>query len=1389
MAQAEESACTWQTRAVEFESKLEEAQRQYKAQQEEFTNLQINYNELSTLLDELRQNKTHNNTLELDNSVSTINVQSMSTSDETLANTVVEIKLKECQLDIQELSVKLADQIQYSTDVEKQMKTTLQELEECRSSFTELQAFKHDVDITLDKYIVTNEKLELKINELAKDYSDVEDNNKKLKDSLTASVEESQKLEDELIDVKTQLEVANNNHQNMLLKHDELMERLVILQQSEDTLLTTNLKITQQVEELTRENGAINEEFSAMQLRLLDRESVIQVNDELIASLRKDLQDVELVRNDYKEKLDEKNIIFDALEEESRHLQQQYEEAVDAFNNSDFNLQALQKQIKESDNKLQTNIDRLEEMITGSIEYSKMEKFERIQCLLDKLSSKQMSFESKIENMTQLNTKLEEQLTTLRADDLVKQKNIEKIKHLLEQSQQSVSQLESDIQEKIETISDMNEKLRSFGRTVEELESLKVVAFDKEAENLLLQGRLDSEREETYNLKQRVEDQCEMLNSLEVLRDDLQLQVKLLTLENSDRVSVIEQLERQILTMHNSVSDLLQVKEQLQDDINNCNQLSEEQNLQIEVLQSKFDSLQEEMNTVQGANSSLQVDVVNLKDTNADLLEQLKNLQTSSNQLTQKNKELLAKCEEKDTENQTLQNNSKQEIDSLNHNIKSLKDDLQAAAAENDSNKKTIEELMIEIDSQLLKLTNKDSELTIAKEEFSNKDLKRMQTINELNDKITNLEEVKRGLATDLQLAKNQTALKQKDLEDLRKSASQTEKELNEKIHQHKKKIEMIQLTIENLDKRVKDQSEEKDALELRLTEATETIGALTAEKGNLSGEFNQTRNELTALVQQLQAKENDCKRKDDVIELNTAELLALKLEIEKKTNEISTLKSSLADIEDEKAAALLNASETKGKLDELSNSHKTTLEELQIITDMKNSLTAKTEQFKENIQTVFTHFHIKKKNMKQSLEELKNYKNTKEDEIKKLNLQLVDLRTDAEHLKEENHSVQKELQHLFEYIETKTKEVNDLQEQADTLKTTEIGYLQEISMLKEELNYTINKYTEALATEKEQKVENDSQIQNLTESLHEMLEKFNSLDKEHKELQNILEYNKKSYDEIKTAKESMEFEIVRLKSEYEEDTKNCQMEFQQEMSTLKKIEESLRKDIDDLQMRLQESQEEGSSVLTELEDAKTHLRMIQSEKDDMTKKLEELELTNANVRRDYDNLKIAKEKYLKESKQKLIEKQDMLQEETKAHESIVAQKEIEIMKLKKEVSKYYDRIKREEKTFREDIEKRQKEIQELHTSIAKFLQNIETLTKEKEALTKRIKQLEQEHQEMVGFCRQQDATVGFDIEGNSIYNWGYVFLARFWNTLHKYAIFKYPMMCLKLARLKWRNC
>ncbi|XP_064308978.1 golgin subfamily B member 1-like isoform X2 [Phalacrocorax carbo] len=965
--------------------------------------------------------------------------------------------------------------------------------------------------------------------------------------------EKSSQLNDSIIQKDKSLKQKLDEYISLKAQLSEVQESSVLQQKQLELLVSEaeQLKVLVSEKELTINNISLSSENLKMQLQ--EKENECEV-------LKKQVVEMEEAKvNLEKEIQHQKNVIFE--------MDQSLSEKESSLTENKSLLETLKEKAKKDEEKanLIAQLKSQVHELTQELQKSKELVHERENAFL----SLQEKIEAQYELRTELNAALEK-----------KEEVIAGLLNSLKEKDSSIQLADSNVNVLSSEIEVLREKLEKSGTAMKNLTK----EFQEKNEKVdINQKKIDSLTNELDSLRNEHQKALDQINTWEELLQQKELAVESLRVKCTEQADNIEGLKLELNNVNSKssqdchdnalligslqcqVESLEKEKNQLQED---ADKLMAE-NTQLTTSQS---DLQKKLEELRGINekletsenySRMQIDAVKLQmKTEKEKLqmqvslkgEELSKLELKIETLEQS----LLESENKwvtELDRATLQNNNlTEQLSSLGSEMKSKDSKIQSLQQELDLIKEELtQSLSPLLSSRLLckekKAQTSDSELqltdskiqlekfsaliaTILSKETEGEQLQlllseKQKEIDAMKDELENvqsLEKQKELLQDDIEKmkAKHKSEMEclSEEMVTLKETLCKQEsllQERQESFAEKNKQVEFLQDKINKSEEIVRTNQEKLHGEGKKVARLLEEMGKKDQLIENLTSQVNQQKDLISGLSQQL--KEKDCSI-TQIMESLSNEMLNF-------SEERKTLNTKLQDLE-----AVHNSSvgELNRVLQELEECKKE-LEQSQVTLSSREALFKDLMNEKEEMQ-----FNLEK--MGKEKENLK----------KKLQAALIIRRDLMQKVGKLEKSGQEEIEKEQKKAEELLKKVNEL---TDKLKLVEVQ----------------NKDSEShLGTLKQQLLEKDAKISNLTEilsskasHLEELQDNIAELNDVIAEKQNICEQNLKSLEEKDCMLAHMQSMLDEKASAYEEEHSQLLLALEKVKSEVKKEEELLK--------------------------------------------------------------------------------------------------------------------------------------------------------------------------------------------------------------------------------------
>ncbi|XP_042638594.1 centromere-associated protein E [Orycteropus afer afer] len=1059
-----------------------------------------------------------------------------------------------------------------------------------------------------------------------------------------------------------------------------------------------------------------------------DKERIIQ---DLLEEIRKTKDDLATTQLNYKI-IDQE---FQDFKNQQMDFEEKYKMALEENVGMNQELGTLSKEVQKLGLSLE---DVKKELCHKSQELQQktaegQERLNEMEVLKEELENRDARLQTVEKEKTVITEKLQRTLEEVKT--IAQEK--EDLKQLQESLQIERDQLKSDIQDTVNMNIDTQEQLRNALESLKQHQGTINVLKMKISEGTYSNLHIEENIGETVNEIQEKMINIDKKQNLETK------ETQLLIADIGDNESIEQQ--RKILSLIQEKNELQQMlksiiaeKEQLKIDLKENIEMTIENQEELRILGHELKKQQE---IVAEEKSQVIKKEEELSKTCERLVEVEEYLKEKNEQLQEKQQQLLTVRKEM-SELQTKIN----EMENLKNELKSKELTLEHIEME----KLELTQKLHENNEEIKSITKERNDLKKLQESF---EMEREQ----LKGYIREIEAT--GLETKEELKIVHMNLKEyhKTIDELRRNVSEktaqiiniqkdvekkSSAELKGKIpafHVEQqplpnvKEVSEIQETTDELDK-AKDSTRpsteiERHRLIVELQESQEEIKSVTKEKDNLKTinetlqvECEQLKEDIRvtlAKIQEAQDKQEqsyNMNEKDNEIKKLLSEMEQLKEHFEAKD-------STLLRVEMEK----LKLSE---KLQESQDEMKSIAKERDDLKSLQEILQSESDQLKKNVEELITKQLETEEELKVAHIQLKEQKEA----INKLRVNVSERETELS-------SIQKELETTNGELQKKIQELHEKQEQ--------LLHVKEISETQETMN-ELEQSRELLKAKESTLQSVETENLKLTERLQESQEEIKMIIKERDELKRVQEAIQMERDQLKEniselvangleTKEELKTAYIHL-NEHQETINTLTRNISEKSDQVTNMQRDLENSKAELQAKDLEKQEElkiAHMHLKEHQETIDKLRGIVSEKTEEISNMQmDLKNSNATLNTQIQELQ-EKEHQLVKVKTDLKEniyKIEQLKKQTETQNSILESVEMEKLKLSQKVhetleeirsiTKERDDLRREEKVLRMERDQLRENLQETEAKIQELKANEHQLLKLKEDVSETQKKM-----------------------------------------------------------------
>uniref|UniRef100_F6S685 Centromere-associated protein E n=1 Tax=Equus caballus TaxID=9796 RepID=F6S685_HORSE len=991
-------------------------------------------------------------------------------------------------------------------------------------------------------------------------------------------------------DLRDSIGMTIENQEELRILRGELKKQQEIVAQEKNCTIKKEKELSRTCEKLAEVEEKLKEKSQQLQEK---QQQLLSVQEEM-SKMQEKMNDMENIKNELRNReLTLERMKMERLEL-AQKLRENYED-IKSITKERSDLQKLQESFEVEREKLKEYIRRIEVKGLETKEELKIahmhlkEHQETTDELRRNVSEKTAQIINIQKNLEKSSTELEEEIPVLHEEQELLL-NVEEVSD----TQETMDELElvkeeSKTKDSTTLASTETERLRLTEKLVKSPEEIK--SLTEERDNLkMVKEALQDEQE------QLKEDFREALAKIQEAQDKQEESCNMKEEDNETKkiVSEMEQLKEQLQARESALLrtevEKLRWSERLQDSRDDTNSVAKErddqQRLQ-EVILSESDQLkgnreimakhlesEEELGFARGHLKEQEETIAKLRE---NLSERGTELSTSQKELETTNEELQKKIQEFHEEQEqfiSIEENS--ETQEKMSELEQLKEQLKA------------EELSLRsIEGERLELTERLQE---SQEEI--------KVIMKERDELKRVQEA------------------------LQMERDQLKENIKEIVAEGQKMKEELKTTYVLLK-------------EYQETISTRNISEKTDQGANIQRDLENSDAELQEKIQELQEEEYQLLKMKVVSEIQEK---MCEMEYLKKQSEAQ--KSTLENIEMENVRLTQRLQEN--------------LEEMRCVTkerddlrSVEETLKVERDQLKENLRETITrdlekqeelkiaHMHLKEH--QETIDKLREVVSEKTDEILNMQIHLENtntaLKAQIQELQEKEHQLLKAKNDLKENMHQTEQLKKQLEAQNSTLETIEtekfkltqkhLENLEEIKLVAKERD-GLRRVEETLRTEREQLRESlretEATIQELKANEHQLFKLKEDVSETQKKMSEI-ERLKKQFKAQSLTLDKIEMENLNLAQKLHENLEEMKS-VMKERDNLRKVEEALKLERDQLKANLQETIARDLETQQELKIARMHLKEHQETIDKFRERVSEKTTQISNIQKDLNKAK-----------------------------------------------------------------------------------------------------------------------------------------------------------------------
>ncbi|KAK1345690.1 hypothetical protein QTO34_008154 [Cnephaeus nilssonii] len=890
----------------------------------------------------------------------------------------------------------------------------------------------------------------------------------------------------------------------------------------------------------------------------------------------------------------------------------------------------------------------------------------------------------------------------------------QEIEHLSKESQKlglTLDDLKTELSQKTQELQQSQERLNEVEQLKEQLQSRDSRLQTVEREKILTTEKLHQTLEEVRTLTQEKDDLKQLQESLQVERDQLKSDIEDTVNMNIDTqeqlrnaLESLKQHQETINTLKMKISKessknlpvektIRETKDEFQEErlktYQNSPLMCRKKTMRLTEIISEMEQLKEQLKAKESALLRLEKEKLNLSERLQESHQEIKSvtkerddlqrlqeaLQSQSEQLKENMREITAKHLETEEENKV----ARCRLEEQEEIIDKLRVNLSERETELSSFQKELETTNDELQKKIQELHEKQEQFICFKE------------ISETQEKMSELEQLKEQLkAKDSSLESIESERLQL-IEKLQKSEEEMKiiiKEGDElKRVQEALQMERDQLK-ENIEELVAERQKIKEELkttvillkEYQETISTRNISEKTDQGANIQRDLENSDAELWGKIQEFPVKEHQLEMKA----VNETEEKICEIEYLKK--QFETQKSTVENLEIE------NIRLTQRLQDNLEEMRSVT-KERDDLRSMEETLKVERDQLKETLRETairdlekqeelrIAYKHLKeheeiidvlRKIVSEKTNEISNMQMDLENKNSALKAQIQEVQEKEHHLLEVKNDL-KETMYQTEQLKKQLEAQNSILENTETekLKLTQKLHenLEEIKCVTKERD-SLRRMEGTLKMERDQLRESlrdvEAKIQELTANEHQLLKLKEDISETQKKMSEM-EQLKKQFKAQTVTLGKIEMENLNLAQKLHENLEEMKSVVK-ERDHLRRVEETLKLERDQLKANLQETIVRDLETQKELKIARIHLKEHQETIDKFKGSVSEKTTQISNIQKDFnkskDDLQIKIQELQKKELQLLKMKEDVNKSHKKVNEMEQLKKQFEAQNL-----------------------------------------------------------------------------------------------------------------------------
>ncbi|KAK9732199.1 hypothetical protein QE152_g13020 [Popillia japonica] len=542
-------------------------------------------------------------------------------------------------------------------------------------------------------------------------------------------------------------------------------------------------------------------------------------------------------------------------------------------------------------------------------------------------------------------------------------------------------------------------------------------------------------------------------------------------------------------------------------------------------------------------------------------------------------------------------------------------------------------------------------------------------------------------LEKELKLTSENLDLKSAEFIDLQGIKSEMEQKNTQVIEDFQRKISITDDTIKKLEIELTIVKNERENLQTDVNNLNDDRQKILTQKEDLLKEVQDLKLQLKSSFERLSNAEDECSQKDTIISENSKELLNIKLDLETKKQEYKNLLGNVEKLNAEAASYKFCIETLEIKGSDFENKIKKLEKEVEVLNNLRRALEAKNLELTQYVNDILVKINAKDEELGKTLKNLNDQKEFYEKELRKAQHKCEQANKNIENLENERASI---IDKHNNELATLKNEITKLNDRIFELNAKEVDYIHELQVIKSELNVAFEKYTQSFDQQQELKSEYEAQIKNLTENLHEIVAKYNQLQKEQQGDVTLLRTTNDELEKLKDEKVALEIKIIDQKKKYDQEIVETTEQFNTDLKHLQTqhvhLEEALVTAKSDLELQ------RGIQFRLENDVKKLIVKLsdVEAEKAELLHKIESLENIKIDLENDYKSLNLKHEDYILANEGALKQCENQFQNEINNVQQEKQHIQLEMESLRKRV----DDLNIENETYQKEIQDNQEQYQ-----------------------------------------------------------------------------------------------